>query len=302
MSDIVRSKNSLVDAVCLELDSLHTRKAYKREIMAFLNWIEQSGLTICRTSLSAYKDQLRSDRRDTSINLALAAIRKFVRHAATIGQLDHAAAEVICSIPDLKIQGQKTGRWLDKKQAEDLLNLPDTSTTKGLRDRVILVLLLGCGLRRFEAKSLTIEQIQQREGRWVLIDVRGKGNRIRTVCLPSWGKAIIDKWLERSGIDRGLLIRVVSWKRGTCRVFDTPLSTTGIWRAVQCYSRRLGFQIAPHDLRRTYAKLAKKNGAGLDQLMLSLGHQSLETTKRYLGLEIDYDRAPGDLLGLDVEV
>jgi len=64
------------------------------------------------------------------------------------------------------------------------------------------------------------------------------------------------------------------------------------------YGAALGLSVAAHDLRRTYAKLAHKGGAGLDQIQLSLGHASIRTTERYLGVEQDLTDAPGDRLGL----
>ena len=64
------------------------------------------------------------------------------------------------------------------------------------------------------------------------------------------------------------------------------------------YSDALGFDVAAHDLRRTFAKLAHKGGAGLDQIQLSLGHASIQTTERYLGVEQDLTEAPCDHLGL----
>ena len=63
--------------------------------------------------------------------------------------------------------------------------MPDRSILKGKRNYVIIALLVGCALRRQELASLTIEDIQLREGRWVIIDLRGKGGRIRTVAVPS---------------------------------------------------------------------------------------------------------------------
>jgi integrase len=60
----------------------------------------------------------------------------------------------------------------------------------------------------------------------------------------------------------------------------------------------LGIAVAPHDCRRTFAKLALKGGARLEQIQLSLGHASIRTTERYLGVEQDLTDAPCDRLGL----
>ena len=63
----------------------------------------------------------------------------------------------------------------------------------GLRDRAILGLLIGCGLRRDELANLTFEHLQQREGRWVIVDIVGKGRRVRTVPVPGWAKSLVDR-------------------------------------------------------------------------------------------------------------
>ena len=83
-----------------------------------------------------------------------------------------------------------------KEQANSLLNAPDPKTLTGLRDRAILALLLGCGLRRAELLRINFEDLQQREGRWGLPDMAGKGNRVRTVTVPAGVKTRIDAWLE----------------------------------------------------------------------------------------------------------
>ena len=67
------------------------------------------------------------------------------------------------------------------------------------------------------------------------------------------------------------------------------------------YSRQCGFSISPHDLRRTYAKLAFKNGAKIDQIQLNLGHESLATTQVYLGTELDLKNGPGDFLNINIQ-
>jgi integrase len=74
--------------------------------------------------------------------------------------------------------------------------------------------------------------------------------------------------------------------------------TQAIADVVGAYAVPLGIDVAPHDCRRTFAKLALKGGARLDQIQLSLGHASIRTTERYLGVEQDLTDAPCDRLGL----
>src|SRR3954452_580762 len=103
--------------------------------------------------------------------------------------------------------GTRTGNWLTKQQAEALIQAPDIHTLKGKRDRAILALLIGTGLRRSEASALTFDHVQQREGRWAIVDLRGKGNRIRTVPMPSWTKAYLDVWATAAGLSTGYIFR-----------------------------------------------------------------------------------------------
>src|SRR5215469_2109097 len=87
-----------------------------------------------------------------------------------------------------KAKGVRVGNWLSIRQAQALLNAPDATTKKGLRDRGMLAILIGCGLRRSEVAALTLEHIQQRDNRWCIIDLVGKHGRVRTVPMPTWVK------------------------------------------------------------------------------------------------------------------
>ena len=90
-----------------------------------------------------------------------------------------------------KSKGVPVRNWLSLRQAQAILNAPDTTTKKGLRDRAMLALLLGCGLRRSEVATLTVAHIQQRDNRWCIIDLVGKHGRVRTIPMPTWVKGAI---------------------------------------------------------------------------------------------------------------
>ena len=179
-----------------------------------------------------------------------------------------------------------------------LLAKPDTTTLKGLRDRALFAVLIGCGLRRAEAANLTIAHIQQREGRWVLVDLIGKRNKIRSVPMPNWAKVALDAYGIEAGLSSGFVFRPVN-KGG--RMTGARITEAGIYSIVLEYAAALDFAIAPHDLRRSFAKLAHKGGSGLDQIQLSLGHSSIQTTERYLGVAQDLTDAPCDRLGLRID-
>jgi site-specific recombinase XerD len=79
------------------------------------------------------------------------------------------------------------------------------------------------------------------------------------------------------------------------------MTAQSVFEVVAGYSQQLGVPFAPHDLRRTYAKLALKGGARLEQIQRNLGHASLTTTEDYLGVELDLHDAPCDHLGIRLE-
>jgi integrase len=154
----------------------------------------------------------------------------------------------LTDIPNIRQKGTRLGNWLPREQAKELLTVPDRSTLKGKRDYVILALLVGCALRRNELAELEVETIQQREGRWVLGDLEGKGRRVRTVAVPIWVKQGIEAWMAAAGINKGRLLRSVS-KSG--KVNRDSLSDWAVWSVVEQSSKQIGIkQFGAHDLRR----------------------------------------------------
>jgi integrase len=277
-------KSLVLDAVSSPL----TRVMYSKTLDDFFAW--QGGQPFARSTVQAYRAHLEArSYAPATINQRLSAIRKLATEAATNGHLSWEVAHAIKDIPGAKQRGVRMGNWLTRHQAQGLLDAPATDTLKGRRDRAALALLIGCGLRRSEAVAVTMEHIQQREGRWVIIDLRGKGGRIRTVPMPAGVKARIDTWLGAAGITRGPVLRSVD-RHGNV---GQTLSDQAILNLVAEYS-----QVRPHDLRRTCAKLCRKAGGELEQIQLLLGHASIATTERYLGSEQDIEHAPNDRLGL----
>jgi integrase len=158
------------------------------------------------------------------------------------------------------------------------LAVPDRATLKSKRDYVILALLVGCALRRNELAELDVATIQQREGRWVLADLEGKGRRFRTVAIPIWVKQGINAWMTAAGIEDGRLLRSVS-KNGKIN-----RDTLSDWSIVEQSSKQIGIEhFGAQDLRRTCAKLCRKNGGDLEQIKFLPGHSSIRATERYLG-------------------
>jgi integrase len=222
-------------------------------------------------------------RSPSTINLRLSAVRKMVEEARRAGMIRREEAATLTDIPNIRQRGPRMGNWLTCEQAKELLAVPDRSTLKGKRVNVIRALLISCAVRRNEQAALEVRTIQQREGRWVLADLKGKGRRIRTVAVPIRVKQGIEEWTAAAEIDKGGLLRSVS-KSG--KVNRDSLSDWNPWSVVEHSSRQIGVEhFGAHDLRRTCAKLCRKNGGDLKQIKFLLGHSSIQTTEPHLGSE-----------------
>jgi integrase len=169
-----------------------------------------------------------------------------------------------------------------------------------LRDRAILAVLLGCGLRRSEVTALTFTHLQQRDGRWCIVDLVGKHGRVRTMPMPTWVKVAMDAWTTTADIANGPVFRPVN---RADRMAGERLGEKVVWQMLRHYATEVGVPgIAPHDLRRTCAKLCRDAGGELEQIQLLLGHASVQTTERYLGTKQDLVHAPNDAIKLRVTV
>jgi integrase len=225
----------------------------------------------------------------------LSAVRKMVFEARKNGMLGAEEAANLTEVPNIPQKGTRLGNWLTREQARELLAVPDRTTLKGKRDYVLLAMLVGCALRREELAGLDVDTIQLREGRWVLADLEGKGRRVRTVAIPAWVKQGINTWMTAAGVEDGRLLRAVT-KGGKIK---ESMSGWAVWSVVEQSAREIGIErFGAHDLRRTCAKLCRKNGGNIEQIKFLLGHSSIQTTERYLGSEQEIEIAVNDNLGL----
>ena len=166
--------------------------------------------------------------------------------------------------------------------------------------KIIIAVLLGCGLRRSEVAALTMGHIQQRDGRWVILDLVSKHKRVRTAPMPTWVKVAIDAWTVPASVTNGHVFRPIH--RGD-QLQGDRMSEKVVWQLLRPYAAVAGVPgIAPHDLRRSCAKMCRAGGGELEQIQLLLGHASVQTTERYLGTKQDLLHAPNDQIRLRVVV
>ena len=270
-------------AVLNSLTSPGSRRVYRYAIEQFIAWYcSEPRLAFNRIVVVRYRMYLEGrGLAANTINQQLAAVRRLAHEAADAGLLSPELAAGISRVKGVKQLGFRSGNWLTLDQSTAVLNHACGDGLRAKRDYAMLAMLLACGLRRSELVGLEIREVQSRQGHWAIVDLIGKGRRVRTVPIPEWAKRALDLWITAAGITDGRIFRAIT-KRG--KVWGKGISQNVVWYVVRDCCKRVGLeQIAPHDLRRTCAKLCHSGGGELEQIQFLLGHASVQTTERYLG-------------------
>jgi len=286
-------------AVLNSLTSTSGQRTYDHAIREFVGWYcSEPRLAFNRTVVLRYRIYLEQRHyAPSTINLRLAAVRRIAYEAADAGLLSPELAAGIRRVRGVRRIGVRLGNWLTPEQGRRLLAQANVVTPRARRDHAILAMLIGCGLRRGELLALTLESIQQREDHWVIADLVGKGGHVRTVPIPTWVKTAVDEWTAIVGIADGVVFRAIN-KAG--RVWGNGMSPKVLWDVVRAAAARADIdKLAPHDLRRTCARLCHLAGGELDQIQFLLGHVSIQTTERYLGCKQKLRCAVNDRLGIE---
>jgi integrase len=285
-------------AVLNSLTSLDAQRGYRHAIDEFVDWYcSEPRLALNRIVVLRYRSHLESRQlAPGTLNLRLGAVRRLAYEAADCGLLSADLAAGIRRVKGVKKLGVRLGNWLTAEQGQALWQAPD-QRLKGKRDRALLALLLACGLRRHEAVALRLDHLQRREEHWAIVDLVGKGGHVRTVPVPDWVRTELDDWIAAAGIDRGKLFRRVN-KVG--RTWGDGMTVKAVWHIVKESAKRIGVaKLAPHDLRRTCARLCHASGGELEQIQFLLGHVSVQTTERYLGCKQRIRSAVNDHIGIE---
>lgn len=295
LPDLEQSKSAVLNS----LTSPSSQRSYDHAIREFIEWYcSEPRLAFNKTVVTRYRICLEQDQYASStINLRLAAIRRLAYEAADCGLLSPDLAAGIRRVKGVKKHGMRIGNWLTAEQGRRLLAVFGQGDLRSKRDYAIVAVLLGCGLRRAEATALAVQDLQQREEHWVIADLVGKGGHVRTVPVPTWVKAAVDTWLVAAGVTDGPVIRAINKAQ---RIGKTAFSPKVIWGVVKAGCSKCGLDnVAPHDMRRTCARLCHEAGGELEQIQFLLGHVSVQTTERYLGCKQRLRNAVNDKIGLE---
>jgi integrase len=295
LADLEQSKSAVLNS----LVSSSSQRSYDHAIREFIEWYcSEPRLAFNKTVVTRYRIALEQRHyAPSTINLRLAAVRRLAYEASDSGLLSPDLAAGIRRVKGVRRLGVKIGNWLTAEEGRRLLSGAGDATLRGRRNYAMLAVLAGCGLRRAEAAALKIADLQLREEHWVLADLNGKGGHIRSVPVPEWVKTAIDQWAIPASIISGTLFRSIN-KAG--RVWGTGFTPKVIWSIVKQAASNSGLsRVAPHDLRRTCAKLCHEAGGELEQIQFLLGHVSVQTTERYLGCKQRFRNAVNDHIGLE---
>ena len=258
--------------------SRKTIEAYSHDLNRFVDFLEKKGIEEVsqaekldvRAFLLALKRQGLSSRTTAR---HLVALRTFFRFLIQEGTLEVSPAEDLES-PTLTM---KMPEILSVKEVEQLLEQPDTQALLGIRDRAMLELLYGTGMRVSELVQIPINQLNV-EGGYVLL--YGKGSKERIVPLGREAMKWVTVYLQtaRGRLAKGRespLLFVSRAGRG--------MSRQRFWKSIKTYGRKSGIKkrITPHLLRHSFASHLLERGADLRSVQMMLGHSDISTTQIY---------------------
>jgi site-specific recombinase XerD len=276
-----------------------TKQMYRRGLQDFLRWLEGHGRSFDYSNVVTYREALQSHGYSAStINQRLSAIRKLAAAAGELSLIPLESAAGVLRIKGEPNSGRKARTFLGSAKSEELINAPDPRSLKGLRDRAILAVLVGCGLRRRELVNLEVSDIIERDGRCTLSIGEHGVVSARCVPVPGWVGTALQQWLGPAHIETGRVFRSLN-RHG--RLSGDSLSQQAVVDLVRTYAGYVGVAISPNDLRRTCARLCREGGADLSEIQAMLGHANIQATERLVGVGDRSGAAPNDSLQIRLD-
>jgi integrase/recombinase XerD len=260
--------------------SRNTLSAYRRDLTDFTQFLHDQHRTLRRAGpddIVGYLERLRTrGLRPASVARRISALRGLYKHLVREGGLRRDPTENL----ETPRRARALPRTLSRDVAAALVESPDLTEPRGVRDRAVLELLYATGMRASECLGLTLDDVNLNAG---YVVCTGKGRKQRLV--PVGGEAA--QWISRYLRDiRPLYTRT----RDSGRVFVNPrggrLSRQSLWTIVRHAAARAGLRqrISPHVLRHSFASHLLEGGADLRSIQAMLGHADIATTQIYTHL------------------
>lgn len=242
-------------------------------IIAFLKWYENEPTTTKTQSTEKINHRLGS-----TLNCTLAALRGVAKHAWLCAQINQDDYARIVAVKPVRFSRLPAGRELTRAETTIIRNGLQMSQPSDLRDLAMIMLMVGCGLRRAEVPQVRFENYDREDRSLTLV---GKGDKERKVFLPPPVAEAVDLWIDNvRGEDVGFMFGSI--RKNEKLDFSRPLTADGVGWIFRQVLNRLGIQnAAPHDLRRTFASRLMDKGVDLATIQKLMGHANVSTTARY---------------------
>lgn len=279
---IVKTNERLVDKYLedtwlLKGLSDNTLQSYRHDLGSLSQWAQKKRLTLSElenADLLAYLGKrYDSNYHPRSTARLLSCLRGFFRHLHEQG--------ITTQNPTLNLANPKTGKSLPhvptEAEVEGLLQAPDLETAVGLRDRAMLEIMYGCGLRVSELTGIRIHNINLRQG---VVRVFGKGDKERLVPIGEEARLRVEQFLEDG---RFLLMNHAASPVLFLSQRGKIMTRQAFWYRTKKYGHAAGIHrsLSPHSLRHAFASHLLNHGADLRSVQLMLGHANLSTTQIY---------------------
>ncbi|MCR4396233.1 MAG: site-specific tyrosine recombinase XerD [Candidatus Saccharicenans sp.] len=257
----------------LSANSLNSYALDLKKLFAFLDRDKKSLLRIKESDLVDFIHlQAQSGLSPRSLARLVSSLKSFFRFLVLENHLKKNPAEGLTS-PSLWLN---LPRVLTVEEVERLLEKPDLNKPQGIRDRAMLEILYGCGLRVSELVSLELKDIRLAQG---FLICKGKGSKERIVPVGRAAAGWLKTYLRE--------VRPTWDQTGSPAVFLTrrgkPFTRQGIWKILKSYGQEAGLRdkIHPHVLRHSFATHLLERGADLRSVQMLLGHSQITTTQIY---------------------
>ncbi|MBO4756209.1 MAG: site-specific tyrosine recombinase XerD [Bacteroidales bacterium] len=257
--------------------SPNTVASYCHDVSGLLEYYGKEPSAISTEDIEAYLGKVSADglsKRSTAH--LVSSLRSFFDWCVQEGEVKDNPCD--------RVDAPKLGKYLPSvlsvQEVEAILESVDLKKASGKRDRAILEVLYGCGLRVSEAAGLRISHIHLDEG---FVDVVGKGDKQRLVPLGEPAADAIRAYLEDRPIPASRAVEDILF----LNKFGKPLSRISIFKLVKDQAMAAGIQkeISPHTFRHSFATHLIENGADLRIVQEMLGHESILTTELYTHID-----------------
>jgi len=271
--------DAFVDSLWLEKGfSQNTLSAYRTDLSLFVKWLDQQAGTLKEVSshdvLAYLAFQTEKGIQPRTNARTLSCLKAFYRYCV---REKHCDADPTQTLKPPRFV-QTIPNTLSEKEVEALLQAPDLNSSMGVRDKALLEVLYGCGLRVSELVSLRLDEINFKQG---VVRILGKGDRERLVPLGEEAH----HWLTRYVGSARLELADESVSNDICFLSNRGKQITrqAFWYRIKHYAKLVGIssKLSPHTLRHAFATHLVNHGADLRIVQTLLGHANISTTQIY---------------------